>query len=207
MDMNLNFASPSNSPQGGFFSKPPSPQKKAGSFLFGLLAKKQLSKRSFLTTGLRYNFYSTSMKVGQNVNRDTMVEANKSVRGFYTNSGSNFSDYHNNFHFISVPVALDFKLLNKLPLDLHFGLSVQQLIATNALLYSAGSQVYYNDNEVFNKTYLFSEVGIEYSFTLAKGLSLRAGPRANYSLSKVIKASDRHLFSYGLATQLVFSGK
>ena len=206
-DMNLSFSSPSNSSQGPSFSKPPSTQKKSGSFLFGLLAKKQLSKRSFLTTGLRYNFYSTTMKVGQNVNRDTVVEANKSVGSFYTNSGNSFSDYHNNFHFISVPVNLDFQLLRKLPLDFHVGLSLQQLIHTNALLYSASSQVYYNHNEVFNKTYFFSELGLEYSFPLAKGLSLRTGPRASYSLSKVIKASDRHLFSYGLVTQLVFSGK
>jgi hypothetical protein len=206
-DMFLSFSgTPSNTSQGSTY-RPPSTQQKSGSSLIGVLVKKQVTKRSFLSTGLQYNFYSTQMQVGQSVNRDTVVDSNKSVANFYTNSGSNFSNYQNKFHFISLPVAFDFQLLNKLPLDLHIGFSIQQLVQTNALIYSSLSQVYYNDEEAFNKTYLFSHLGLEYSFPLNKKLSLKAGPRVNYSHSRVMKESDRHLFSYGLVTQLVFSGK
>ena len=103
---------------------------------------------------------------------------------------------------------LFFQILKNKPLDFHLGLSLQQLIATNALLYSSRSQVYYEDESAFNKTYLFSELGLEYSFTLSGRLSLKAGPRANFSHSRVIKeSSGRHLFSYGFATQIIFSGK
>lgn len=199
------FSAPSNSSQGLNY-RPPSTQKRSNSFLFGFLARKQVSKRSFLSTGLQYHFYSTRMQVGQKVQKDTIVELNKMVENFYANSGSGFSDFQNNFHFVSLPVQFDYRIINKLPVDLHLGLSLQQLVHTNALMYSANSNVYYHDSKAFNKTYLFSDVGLEYSFPLAKGFVLKAGPRVSYSHSKVIRASDRHLFSYGMVTQLLFSG-
>jgi hypothetical protein len=203
-DMSFSAFAP-NSSQGAAY-RAPSTQRKSGSFLFGFIAKKQLGKRWVLNTGLRYDLYSTRVEVGEKVQRDTVVELNKTVANFYSNSGSNFSDYQNKFHFISLPLSFDFTLFNKLPLDIHVGLSLQQLVHTNALMYSSVSQVYYNDSKAFNKTYLFSDIGLEYSFSLTKNLVLKAGPRANYSHSKVIKASDRHFFSYGLVTQLVFLG-
>ena len=189
-------------------SRPPSSQEKSTSFLIGILVKKQISKRSFLSTGLQYNFYSTQMEVGQNIMSDTVVDQNKNVSSFYANSGSNFSDYHNKFHFISLPFSFDVQLLNKIPLDFHVGLSLQQLVETNALLYSSISQVYYQDESAFNKTHLFSELGLEYSFPLSKKLLFSVGPRVSYSHSQVIKeSSDRHLFSYGLVTEFIFLGK
>jgi len=206
-DRSSNFSqAPSN--VAGPVYRPPSDQKKSSSFLLGVLVKKQISKRSALSTGLQYNFYSTQMEVGQNIASDTVVDLNKSVSSFYANSGSDFSTYRNKFHFISLPLAFDVQLLNKIPLDLHIGLSLQQMVETNALLYSSTSQVYYHDESAFNKTHLFSEVGFEYSFSLSKKVLFRVGPRVSYSHSRIIKeSSDRHLFSYGLATQLVFAGK
>jgi hypothetical protein len=148
------------------------------------------------------------MLVGQNISRDTMADPNKSVNNFYANSGSNFSDYRNKFHFVSLPVAFNFQILKNAPIDFHIGLSLQQLVETNALLYSSLSKIYYTDKSAFNKTQLFSELGIEYSFLLGKKLLLKAGPRVNYGHSSVVKeSSGLHLFSYGVATEIVFSGK
>jgi hypothetical protein len=205
-----NYASMSqpNSNNPGSTYRPPSAQNKSTSFSLGMLIKKQMSKRIVLSTGLQYNFYSTQMQVGQSVNRDTMVDRNKSVNSFYTNSGNDFREYKNKFHFISLPIGFDFQLLKNLPLDFHLGLSLHQLMKTNALLYSSFSQVYYDDKDAFNKTLLFSEIGLDYSVPLTKNLSLKAGPRANYSHTGAIKgSSSQHLFSYGIATQFIFSGK
>jgi hypothetical protein len=205
-DRSLNFSqAPSNA---GVSYRPPSTQKKSGSFSLGVLVKKQINKRSYLSTGLQYNFYSTEMLVGQNISRDTMADPNKSVNSFYANSGTNFSDYRNKFHFISLPLTFDFQILKNAPLDFHIGLSLQQLVETNALLYSSLSQIYYSDKSAFNKTQFFSEWGIEYSFPLGKKLLLKAGPRMNYGHSSVVKeSSGLHLFSYGLATEIIFTGK
>lgn len=199
------LGSPASTP--GTIYRPPSPQKKSISFSLGLQVKKQLSDRTSFSTGLQYNFYSTEMEVGENMLRDTMAAQNFSVNQFYANTGSTFSNYHNKFHFIALPLSFEVQLLKKSPLDLHIGLSLQQLLKTNALLYSSSSQIYYEDRKAFNKTYLFSELGFQYSFPLSKSLLLATGPRMSYSHSRVIKGSDRHLFSYGLATQLIFSGK
>ena len=206
----LNYSSPQTNTNAGPMApayQAPSSQKKSLSFSFGFLAKREISKRSTLSTGLQYNFYSTQMLVGQNIKADTVVDINKNVSSFYANSGSSFSNYNNKFHFIALPIGWELQLLRKKPLDLHVGLSLQHLIATNALLYSARSRVYYEDKSAFNKTYLFSELGIEYAFPLSRKFSLQAGPRVNYSHSKVLEGSSRHLFSYGIATQLIFSGK
>ena len=205
-DRTLNFSqAPSNA---GASYRPPSTQKKSGSFSLGVLIKKQVGKRSSFSTGLQYNFYSTEILVGQNISRDTMADPNKSVNNFYANSGSNFSDYRNKFHFVSLPVAFNFQILKNAPLDFHIGLSLQQLVETNALLYSSLSKIYYTDKGAFNKTQLFSELGIEYSLPLSKKLLLKAGPRISYGHSSVVKeSSGLHLFSYGLATEIVFSAK
>lgn len=206
-DRNANLSqAPSN--LSGAVYRPPSSQEKSSSFLLGVVVKKQVSKRSALSTGLQYNFYGTQMQVGQNIMSDTVVDQNKSVSSFYANSGSSFSNYHNKFHFISLPVSFYFQPFNKMPFDFHIGLSIQQMVETNALLYSSVSRVYYNDKSAFNKTHLFSELGFNYSFPLSKKLLFCVGPRFTYSHSRVIKeSSDRHLFSYGLATQFVLSGK
>lgn len=185
--------------------RPPSSQRKSLSFSTGLLLKKHIRKRTVLSTGLVYDFYSTKISVGQNITSDTIVSQNNNVNRFYANSGSSFSDYRNEFHFVSLPLSFSFPLLSKKPLDFHVGLSLQQLVKTNALLYSPMSQIYYEDKSAFNKTYVFSELGFEYSFILSKKIALIMGPRLNYSHSRVIKGSSgHHLFSYGLATQIIF---
>jgi hypothetical protein len=170
--------------------------------------KKKLGKRSVFSTGLQYNFYSTEMLVGQNMLRDTTAAPTLRVQQFYANSGASFSEYSNRFHFISLPLAFDFQVIKKLPLDFHIGLSVQQLLKTNALLYSASSQIYYNDNSAFNKTHIFSEVGFMYSFFLKKKGVFQLGPELNYDHSKMGKENfKQHLFSYGLTTQFVFGSR
>jgi hypothetical protein len=188
--------------------KPPSPQEKSVSFSLGLFVKKQISKRSSFSTGLRYNYYSTQMLVGQSLRQDTTADQNKRINQFYANSGISFSNYSNKFHFISLPMIFDFQIIKSIPLNFHLGLSLQQLISTNALLYSASSRIYYNDKASFNKTHLFSQSGLSYLFPLSKKLAVQFGPEVSYSHSRVVKGSSgQHLFSYGLSTQFIFFGK
>jgi hypothetical protein len=205
-DQNYSTGQLSSAPNNGY--RPPSEQKRSSSFSLGLLVKKKVGKRSVFTTGLQYNFYSTEMLVGQNMLRDTAAAPTLRVQQFYANSGASFSEYNNEFHFISLPLAFDFQIIKKFPLDFHIGLSVQQLLKTNALLYSASSQIYYNDNSAFNKTHIFSEVGFMYSLPLKKKGVFQIGPELNYDHSKMGKENfKQHLFSYGLTTQFVFGSK
>jgi len=185
----------------------PSPVENNLSFSAGVVAKKELTKRLSISTGLQYNYYSTNIAVGQ-MRMDTTVFSSgfsQSVNRFYLNSANNLNGYKNRYYFISVPVAIDWKLLRKAPLHLHAGLSVQQLISTNALLFNQGSQIYYTDKKAFNKTQLFSSFALSYAVFNGAKTSLLAGPQLQYGISDLEKnTSGKHLFSLGVSAQFLF---
>jgi hypothetical protein len=186
----------------------PSPVENNLSFSAGVIAKKDLTKRLSFSTGLQYNYYSTNIAVGQMRRQDTTVFSSgfsQSVNRFYLNSANNFNDYKNRYHFISVPVAIDWKILKKAPLHLHAGLSVQQLISTNALLFNQSSQIYYADKKAFNKTQLFSSFALSYAVFNGPKTSLLVGPQLQYGISDLEKnTSGKHLFSLGASVQFLF---
>jgi hypothetical protein len=191
-------------------SSAPSPIENGLSFAIGVLAKRQLNNRVSFTTGLEYQYYSNQMAVGQMRRQDTAIaqSAGRIINQFYLNSGSDFKDYRNQFHFIALPVLFDWRMLRKAPLHLQAGFSLQQLISTNALIYDQGSGIYYSDNSAFNKTQLFSRLGFSYTVLDNKKTSFSLGPHLQYGLTKVEKNnSGYHLFSLGLSAQFLFQKK
>jgi hypothetical protein len=188
----------------------PSPIENGLFFSFGVMVKRQLNNRLSFATGLEYQYYSNQMAVGQLRRQDTLVAQSSSriVNQFYLNSGSDFSDYHNQFHFIALPVALDWRVLRKAPLHVQAGFSLQQLISTNALIYDGGSGIYYSDNSAFHKMQLFSRLGLSYAVLNNKKSSFRLGPQLQYGLTRLGKNnSGYHLFSVGLSAQFLFQKK
>jgi hypothetical protein len=148
------------------------------------------------------------MLVGQNIQSNFAINQSLRVPQFYSNTGTSLNTYYNTFHFISLPVGVDFQLFQKIPFDIHVGLSMQQLLHTNALLYSSSSGIYYNDNDAFNHTQLFSNFGINYSLPFRKQWSFKLGPNISYGHSRMAKnSSSQHLFSYGVEAQFVFGRK
>ena len=132
----------------------------------------------------------------------------QSFSRYYLNSGTSFKDYRNQYHFISLPVAIDWQVLKKTPLSLQAGLSLQQLISTNALLYDAQNNIYFSDESSFNKTQLFSNFGFSYAVINKEKISLSLGPQIQYGISKLDKnSSAKHLFSLGITTQILFQKK
>jgi hypothetical protein len=185
----------------------PSPVQKSLSFSIGGLAQKQLSQRLLFTAGIQYNYYSNRIRVGNRIQRDTVLANSFSVSQYYVNrsafgAASALQPYHNHYNFISVPFAIDWQLLKKIPLNLHTGFSVQRLIQTNALVFEYGSQVYFHNKDAFNKTQLFTEWGLSYTIPLKKN-PLQIGPQWQYAFNRLEKNNaNRHLFSYGLKVQL-----
>jgi hypothetical protein len=205
----LDFSySPGSSP--GIVLRGPSAVQKGLSLSAGLLVQKQLSHRLRFSTGLMYNYYSNSMEVGSAVRRDTTFQTDYAVSQYYTNSiaaNGFMQSYQNRYHFISLLVAIDWQLLKKSPLDFHAGLSLQQLIASNALVFDYASQAYYHSNSAFNRTQLFFEFGLNYAFPLPKS-RLTVGPQVQYGLGRLEKDNSKHhLFSYGLNARLQLNKK
>jgi hypothetical protein len=121
----------------------------------------------------------------------------------YSNQGGSNS-YTNHFHFISLPVDIAFQPLKKIPLNISAGFAVQQLIATDALVYNSLYKAYEETKDAFTQTQLFSSLGLDYTFDLKKH-QLSLGPRLNYGLSKLLKNDDdKHLFSFGIRSAILF---
>ncbi|MGN6401068.1 MAG: hypothetical protein ACTHMD_11480 [Flavisolibacter sp.] len=201
-------SSPGTAPQNN--NQNPSPVKNDISFSIGFVARKKLSDRISFSTGLQYNYYSSNITVGK-MRQDSAVynySLAQSFSRYYLNSGASFKDYHNQYHFISLPVSVDWQVLKKVPLALQAGLSLQQLISTNALLYDAQNNIYFTDKSLFNKTQLFSNLGFSYAIINKEKMSLLIGPQMQYGISKLDKnGSAKHLFSLGITTQILFQKK
>lgn len=195
-------------PNNSVVSSKPSPIKKRVAFAAGILAKRKLSNRLAVAGGLQYNYYSNQIAVGQLRNQDTVINNMRQAAQFYLNSGIGFKDHVNQFHFVSLPIALEWQLWKKAPLQLQAGLSLQQLVSTNALVFDEGSGVYYSDKNAFRKTQVFSTFGLSYTVLNKKSTSLLIGPLLQYGLTKAEKDnSNHHLFSLGLSAQLFFQKK
>ena len=144
--------------------------------------------------------------------QDTTVYSNasisQSVSRFYLNSGTDFKDYQNRYHFIGIPLSIDWQVFKTIPLTLQAGLALQQLISTNALFYDARTNVYYSDKDAFKSTQLFSSIGLSYNIFNRSGSSLLLGPQLQYAISNLEKnGSGKHIFSLGLSAQFLFHKK
>jgi hypothetical protein len=191
---------------GGQLYYGPSDIKEGFSFAVGAVAKKQLAKKTFFSAGLRYNYYSNTIQVGNRINQNRII-MDLAVARYYTNYGTILQPYKNQYHFVSLPVAMDWQLLKKLPLNFHTGLSTQYLVKTNGLVFDYNTQSYFNSKEAFNRIQLFFESALTYSVSLKQKV-LTFGPQLQYGLTRLEKNnSNYHLTSFGLKAQLQFGKK
>jgi hypothetical protein len=91
-------------------------------FSIGGVAKKQLGKQASFSAGLQYNYYSNTIDVGTRVVQSARF-MDYSVTSFYSNRviapTSTLHPYRNNYHFVSLPLTIEWQLFKKLPLDFY----------------------------------------------------------------------------------------
>jgi hypothetical protein len=179
-----------------------SPVNKNIAFSIGVETKKQLSSRIFFAIGIAYSYYSTSIKVGPEKLQDTVLGSNKSVNRFYLGYGSNLHNYSNQYHYISLPLSMAWKVSPNIPVYLEGSFSVNQMIHTNALVFDRRTGIYYTDHSVYNKTQLMTGLGISYGLL---GSSFFIGPQAQFGLLRMEKnGSSNHLVYAGLQAHYFF---
>jgi hypothetical protein len=143
------------------------------------------------------------------INDTTISYSNQPVRlqNYYQNGNTN--KYTNNYHFISLPVAIEYQLLKNIPLSLHAGVSLNRLVSTNALLNNSNSSIQFENDKAWNKTQLHSFSGLQFHFFKNKSFSFKAGPFLQYSLTPLEKNTNRKQFLSvaGLQTQFYFQNK
>lgn len=203
------FSSPALSGGGNFFAYYPSPQEAGPAFSAGLTVKRSLRDRLKLTAGVQYNYYSTRMAVGQEKNAtsaSTVPYARQSVTATNSYLPGVQNDYSNRYHFVQLPVGVEYQVFRNLPLQVHGGVIMAHLVNTNALTYDYQAQAYYQNRSAYNATQLHLFTNLTYSVWKGKGKKLDAGPYVQYSLTELQKtAPDKNrLFSTGLRTQFSF---
>lgn len=177
------------------------PKAPSASFAFtaGMTLEKIMNSKITFHTGLAYLYFSTRTAVGSRVD---------SSRNFITNAGAAFVDmyyrsgstdkYLNKFHFITLPLSIQFKPAAQLPLYAEAGLTTSFLVHSNALQYSSGSNAFFRNDNIYNRVNLSMQAGIGVQLT-----SLKLGYRFNHSLSSLSKdASAQYPVSSIIYVQL-----
>lgn len=192
------------SPIGSGFASGPSEVKTSLSLAFGLQLRKAIAPRWHLSTGLLYRQYSTSRMVG--AAQDSLAPSGRTVQ-FYNGNGTS-EQYTNRFHFVSLPVSIEWQVLKQWPLQLEAGLSLQCLLSTNALLYDGAAKVYYQNPDAFTRAQVFGEIGLSYPVQLKGGSSLLFGPKLQYGFTAADnRGSGERLYSAGIGARFFFGKK
>ena len=117
--------------------------------LVSTMMKKNITPHVSLLSGLNYTYYSNTLQINT---QTSFVNANYST---------NFDQYRNNFHFLDLPVLLEYQLNenNKLPLRVSAGVTFSRLLISDAVELKNGYFV--RDGSLLNKT----QVGIGAGFS------------------------------------------
>ncbi|MGH2566453.1 MAG: outer membrane beta-barrel protein, partial [Ginsengibacter sp.] len=164
-------------------------------FIAGISAEKNISKKVKFISGINFKSFSTSFKLYDSA-------------GTY-NARNISNKYVNHFNLLEVPLSLRFQLGSRrnLPLSLQTGITISQLISSNALQLNSSAGYYYKDNSLLNKT----QIGFNTSFLLTlfpkQKNSILIGPYFYYDASKIAGKglyNKKHFTFTGLHMQIIF---
>lgn len=182
----------------------PSETQAGFSFAVGFSVKRNLSKRITGSAGLGYHYYSTAIHTGTPVDSALTVYSGFAqlslVNSFYRNGEGR--EFTNQYHFIEFPVNLNFQLNKspKLPVNWEAGFALAWLVSANALHFDPYTNVYFKNNQLFNKVQWNAATAILVGFPF-ENHSIQLGPQVQYSLSSLLKNNSTypgHLIYFGL---------
>jgi hypothetical protein len=193
-------------------STPPLTYKAAGSYGLGVFVNKSLSKRTTMSTGLDYHYFSARSSVGSRINNsqrlyDTALDKDTYITSFYS-AGQNTS-YTNKYHVVQLPINLQFALnrnINK-PFQLSIGLSPAFLIGSDALYLNSYQRIYYKEKRQFKNFIIFGQTGLMFTPFKANEYEWSLGPMFQYgfnSFSKWQTQTNQHLLFTGIKSNITF---
>ncbi|MBK8089012.1 MAG: outer membrane beta-barrel protein [Chitinophagaceae bacterium] len=202
------YASPgSGSSGGGGYSSSPSDSAKIKNgvgFTAGVQLKKSIAKRSALSIGLAYGYYSSSHTTSGIVYADAQFNNNlgTSVVNNYARVG-NSSTYKDRYHFIEIPVLYHLQLNKaaKRPILFSGGIAYSYLVGSNAQYYYSATKTYYYDRSLFSRSQLQVRTGISFGLITKMNYPLQLGLQYQYGLSGQWKKSldlNQHLSFTGI---------
>lgn len=163
------------------------PSKPSAAFAWGagVYVQRNLNTQFSFLTGLRYQFLSATMKVGQHIDSSVRAGFNTAVLSAnnYYLAGSSVI-YKNKFHLLELPLTMQYKPFAS---SFYFegGPAISWLLHSNALV--CNSSIYVSGNDAYNKLLLSFNAGAGMKLPQKKLSGLETGVRVNYMLSSVIK--------------------
>jgi hypothetical protein len=207
-------------------TKKASPIQPDFAFSAGVFVQRTLSPRFKLSVGLEYSYMSVNTQVGKKEDNPITVNIGSSMGAvvpyYYKNPGyysstlqgaaqdEYFSQkYRYRFQYIEVPVMANWQI-NKgrrmPPLVFEGGFSVARLLSVNALHYEGIKGVYYNDNNLFNKTQFNFVTGLSVAVLQRSKHPLWIGPNLRYALNGLVKkevSNGQYLWSTGISIKML----
>ena len=174
---------------------------KGNHWQLGAYAKRKLSNKTGLSFGLNFSSYSTIQETGTYI--DAAAGLAMIPRTDFYVSGPNGTTHTNHYYYLQLPLAFHWQFINskKLPFYWQNGLSTGLFLGGDALVYNATSNVFYKDNQSFNKLQLSFQSGV-YTKLLNKAKHpLTAGVLYNYHFTRLQKTNiigGNHLSSFGI---------
>ena len=184
------------------------PSKSSNSLAFttGVFIQKNIFAKNKISIGLNYKYFSTTNKVGTKI--DSLLSNYYSA----TSPANQSHNFHNKFHFLEVPVTFKLRLNTNKPLPLYWnaGLSISQLIATNALQFKNDRGLYFHDNSFFNKTQIGFNTGFSATLFSKNKNSVSVGPYFYYSVTSLSNKglyNKTHFSFIGISADILLNKK
>lgn len=171
----------------------------------GVYAKRKLGKKTAVSAGLNFSYYSVKQRVGIFTDSVRMIsnELNSVTTGGYYQAGG-LTNYKNKYYFFQIPLLFHWQINKgrKLPpFEWENGLAFSFLAGSDAVVYDKYAHLFYKDKRVFNSFNLVYQSGFSVRFFEEKKHPLSAGFYYNYHISKLQKVNPpdyNHLSSFGI---------
>jgi hypothetical protein len=165
---------------------------------------RNFGKKLGVKLGLNYELYSNNIRVGSQVNSARLVNQGTDMRmveEYFTTGNS--TSYNNKYHFVSVPITLQWKMYDRARHGIVWenGVNVSRLVNSTALHFDGITGTYYKDDALFKKTQLMLSSAVLFTLKTKSKVQLYAGPHVQYGISNLVTnnaGSDRHLRYAGL---------
>ncbi|MDQ6843912.1 MAG: PorT family protein [Bacteroidota bacterium] len=187
---------------GGSFVSSPSKITSGGGYTAGLFLEKNIFSKTKISFGINYKEFNTSNLVGHR--NDTTIA--------YQASGSSQGRYYNNFKFIELPLQLKVQIGKNKNFSVFWsgGITLSQLVNSNALQFDPYRGIYYKDNSIFNKTQIGLHTGLSTALFQNQKTSILFGPYFYYATSQL--ANDglydkKHFMFFGLHSEIIIKKK
>ncbi len=163
-------------------------------FQTGITIEKNIVGRLDIKTGLSYTYLSNHIRIGNKIDslsgNGVSTYSNDNAIIPINNTAVNL--YNNHFHFIQLPLALQYAVVKKeqFSLFLEGGASLDYMANSNALLFDGATNTYSTSKNIFNRMLYTGLGGIGAKLAQQTRIPVTIGYQFSYGLNPFFKNAD-----------------